>query len=319
MQSDLNILVDTNNKAHRLFSIFITTFNREQLVIRALDSAYAQQERDCHIVVIDDGSSDDTTNSLMQWSKYHLTMPITILALSKNSGKPSAWNSSLPFLHSTFTVALDSDDELLPDALTIFKQQWLTIKHPEHYAAVEGLAFLNNLTQLSTPKYPEDPLDSNWLSLSFQYNLWGGDCRRSYRTEVLKEFPFTLFSNEKSAKDSMITYRMSHLYKVRFFNIPVQIIHQQPHSLSTQGKLRRITSPHSFRLCYLELITVHQKYLSCREYIKQYLDYIVYSLHGEVSIVKQIRDTRTPAIYCVLFPFAYLMYRVQKYKFAMIN
>ena len=289
------------------FTVFITTYNRAHLIERALNSA-ANQTIPQKILLIDDGSTDSTSSVVKTWAEAHPTQDLTYLPLPNNSGKPSAWNHALPYLTTPYTVPLDSDDELLPDALDIFSKHMEPIADNNNFVAVEGLAYLNGTDQLSTPPYPQNPLDANWLALTYYYQLWGGDCRRCYKTAVLTQYPFTLYPEEKATMDSLITYRMATKYQTRFFNQPVQIIHQQPGSLSTIGKPRRIASPKSFRLCSLELITIHQKYLSPHNYLKQFIRYIAFSLHARTPFLKQIKHSGAPAIYLLLFPLALVAY-----------
>ena len=48
-----------DSRAYR-FTIFIPTFNRSHTLDRALESAAAQTHRDFEVLIIDDGSEDDT-------------------------------------------------------------------------------------------------------------------------------------------------------------------------------------------------------------------------------------------------------------------
>ena len=47
-----------------IFSVIITTYNRADLIKRALDSLIAQTETDWEAIIIDDGSTDDTYDQL---------------------------------------------------------------------------------------------------------------------------------------------------------------------------------------------------------------------------------------------------------------
>ena len=307
-----------------LFSIFITNYNRSNLILRALSSATQQTHSDFEVVIIDDGSTDNS-QSVIQDFVEKSNKNITFIKSTTNQGKPACWNKALPHLNGIYTVPLDSDDELLPDALSHFDKSWSAIDDKTVFAAVEGLAWLNKKGVLSTNKYPTNPFITNWLSLAFRFNLWGGDCRRCYRTSVLKEYPFPLFPNEKDTMDSVITYRMSHEYNVLCFNQVVQIIHQQKQSLSTQGQRRRINSPNNFRLCCHELITIHSEYLGITEYLKTMMRFILFTFWSQYSndkkvtnsIITQIREINHPSLYIILLPLAYIRFILEiiKYRF----
>lgn len=310
-------MLNTNNQSESnfLFSVLITNYNREYLIARALDSVKQQKYQVYQIVIVDDGSTDNSCGVIQKWIEANPDIPTTFLKLAQNQGKPSAWNQALLHLNGTYTVPLDSDDELLPEALTIFAEHWEKIQTDAGFVAVEGLAYLNNSKQLSTAPFPQNPFTSNWLALAFKHRLWGGDCRRAYKTSILKQYPFTIHPNETDTMDTLITYRMSHNYQVYFINQPVQIIHQQTNSLSTQGQARRIKSPNNFRQSCLELITFHQHYLTPREYIKTYFRYILFSLHANIPITQQIHQAQHLSIYIFLFPIAIIKYLYETIKY----
>ena len=54
-----------NNPAEKpLFSIIITTYNRARLLPRAINSVLSQSYQNFELIVIDDGSTDDTEEAI---------------------------------------------------------------------------------------------------------------------------------------------------------------------------------------------------------------------------------------------------------------
>ncbi len=107
------------------FSVIICTYNRAQLIGRALDSLVSQNETDWEGLIIDDASTDHTKEALQPYlSKYNLRYQRHThrgCALSKNAGMEAARGKYLTFL--------DSDDEYMPDHLQIRKK--LLLARPE--------------------------------------------------------------------------------------------------------------------------------------------------------------------------------------------
>ena len=62
---------DANLNPEVMFSIVITTFNRAQLLKRALGSLVSQRENDWEAVIMDDGSTDDTHMQILPYLKSH--------------------------------------------------------------------------------------------------------------------------------------------------------------------------------------------------------------------------------------------------------
>lgn len=95
-------------------SIIIPTFNRALKVARAISSVLYQTFRDFEIVVVDDGSTDETAGSLAQF-RHH----ITSIRHPGNLGVSAARNSGIKAARSAFVAFLDSDDYWLPKKLSV--------------------------------------------------------------------------------------------------------------------------------------------------------------------------------------------------------
>lgn len=106
-----------------LVSIVIPTFNREDLVAQAIDSALAQTHPRCEVVVVDDGSTDRTADVLARYAGR-------IVAIrQENAGLAGARNTGIRASRGAFVGFLDSDDlwepRLVEEALNVFAA------HPE--------------------------------------------------------------------------------------------------------------------------------------------------------------------------------------------
>lgn len=104
-----------------LASIIIPTFNREKLLDETLASAVAQAYRPIEIVVVDDGSTDNTQSVVDRWQQscgQHSDTAIRYFHQS-NSGVGSARNRGLMESRGEFIQFLDSDDILHPRKLEI--------------------------------------------------------------------------------------------------------------------------------------------------------------------------------------------------------
>jgi len=95
---------------HPLFSIFIPTYNRAGTLPRALESVASQQFKDFELIVVDDGSEDDTRKLVEQW-KQRFGDRLRYL-WQKNQGKHVAYNLAAREAKGVLMVLLDSDDPL---------------------------------------------------------------------------------------------------------------------------------------------------------------------------------------------------------------
>ena len=91
-----------------IISVIIPTFNRAHTLARALDSVLAQIYLPKEIIVVDDGSNDETGVLL---EKYPV---IKYVKLAENSGVSHARNVGIEKASGDWIALLDSDDAWLP-------------------------------------------------------------------------------------------------------------------------------------------------------------------------------------------------------------
>ncbi len=96
-----------------LVSIIIPTYNRANLVIRAIESALNQTYRNIELIVIDDGSKDQTPQIISQIKDPR----IRYIRYEENRGASHARNVGLSLAKGEFISFLDSDDEFLPQKI----------------------------------------------------------------------------------------------------------------------------------------------------------------------------------------------------------
>jgi len=100
------------NPKHPLVTVIIPTYNRGWVVQEAIDSVLDQDFRDYELIVVDDGSDDNTREILGAYGKA-----ITVLQQS-NRGVSAARNRGIAEAAGRLIAFLDSDDLWLPRKLT---------------------------------------------------------------------------------------------------------------------------------------------------------------------------------------------------------
>lgn len=94
-----------------LVSIVLCTYNRRKLLPRALRSVRKQTFRNWELIVIDDGSTDDSESFLRTFARSETRMRYRRHA---NMGLASSRNVGLQLARGTYVTFLDSDDEYTP-------------------------------------------------------------------------------------------------------------------------------------------------------------------------------------------------------------
>src|SRR5690554_967859 len=108
-----------------LISVVIPTYNRADFLKEAIDSVLAQTYPNFEILVVDDGSTDNTRDILKEYSQE----PRFRYFYQKNQGQSVARNYALSEARGDFVCFLDSDNRWLPYKLEVSLQAFRD--HPD--------------------------------------------------------------------------------------------------------------------------------------------------------------------------------------------
>jgi len=136
-------------------SVIIPTYNRAHLVGRAIRSVLSQTCQDFEIIVVDDGSTDDTEKVVSSFNDSR----IRYFRHQTSSGGPTAArNTGIRVSRGKYVAFLDSDDEYLPQKLEsqleVFEHQSST--RTDLGFVMTGHFTFNDLGQVVVAFSPQD-------------------------------------------------------------------------------------------------------------------------------------------------------------------
>lgn len=145
-----------------LVSVIVPVHERRSLVVDALDSVAAQTYRPIELIVVDDGSSDDTPQVVEDWIRAVGTNTIDRCELvrQENAGAAAARNTGVLRSRGALIQFLDSDDVLTRDK--IFGQVELLRKTPNAAFAYCEVRQLENPTRVI---YGQSSLDARAMTM----------------------------------------------------------------------------------------------------------------------------------------------------------
>lgn len=132
--------------SNNLVSIIIPSFNSQEWVCDAIDSSLQQTYAHCEVIVVDDGSTDNTRELLQQ--KYGNRIKYIY---QENRGLAGARNTGVRNASGDYLQFLDADDEITPDKIE--KQVKILEQHKEYTVAFSDFEYFeggaSNITKLS--------------------------------------------------------------------------------------------------------------------------------------------------------------------------
>lgn len=121
------------------FSVIICTFNRAHLLPRALDSVLAQEESSWEVIVVDDGSTDNTYEVMRP---YLQRAPNIRYMAHRNRGLAISRNVGIAAAIGDYVTFLDSDDWYTPDHLA--SRHAILAQHPDVQLLHGGCEIIGN-------------------------------------------------------------------------------------------------------------------------------------------------------------------------------
>jgi glycosyltransferase involved in cell wall biosynthesis len=151
------------NENKPLVSIIIPTYNNADTICRSVDSCINQTYKNIEILVIDDGSTDNTKERLNRYSSDKRFKYI----YQENQERSAARNHGLDVARGEYIQFLDSDDTLYPEKLE--KQVHFLNKNKNCFLVYCGVEYKNELKKVINTLEPkiEGNIDKKILKGNF--------------------------------------------------------------------------------------------------------------------------------------------------------
>jgi len=170
--------MDSNHQPK--FGIICATYNRASLVSRAIESVLSQSVNDWELIIIDDGSIDNTPAVV---SDYLEDKRVKLYRRDKNKGVGDARNFGVTHSTAPWILLLDSDNALLPDALE--KMMRAIERMPDISMHKFCVADFNGVLMGKQPSYSVEIDASHYLCGKFK-----GEHHTVIRRDLLIKHPF---------------------------------------------------------------------------------------------------------------------------------
>ena len=204
-------------------SIIIPVYNVAEYLTQCLDSVYSQIRDNYEVILVDDGSTDDS-GSICE--EYKLKYPQTIVVHKKNGGLSDARNAGIKVATGEYTYFIDSDDWLAPNAISTLldyaiENKCEVVQGGLYYAYNDYQLYDNSKTTpfiLNRDQAMKELIKNDYIK-NF---AWG----KIYKTEIVKKH---LFIKGVYFEDSYWQHHILHNVEVLFLHFLQQL--QLPYHL----------------------------------------------------------------------------------------
>ena len=165
------------------FSIILPTYNREKHLKAAINSVLAQSYTNWELIIVDDGSTDDSKNIIKTIS---INEPRVKYIYQENQERSVARNNGIKHSNGDFICFLDSDDEYGDNHLESLLDKIESTKNKFGLFCTDATVFENDMKLFDTVL--KKPSNTNLQSFLFYYSLIPD--RVCIKREILDELMF---------------------------------------------------------------------------------------------------------------------------------
>lgn len=216
-------------------TVFTPTYNRAAFLPTLYQSLLNQTDRDFEWLVVDDGSTDNT-DTIIDGFKNDGHISVRYIK-QPNMGKHAAHNNGIMKADSELFVCVDSDDRLLPEAISHTKEVWKACRGDKTICGIvsprklpDGKRFVNA---------PE----TGTLMQLYNRHIFDGDTMLVFQTDVLRENLFPQFKEEKFISECVVYMKIDQDYRLKYDNVFLYESEYHDDGITKNGVKHRIQSP----------------------------------------------------------------------------
>ena len=213
-----------NSKAPKV-TVFIPVYNREKYIGEALESILTQTFSDFEILLVDDGSTDNSVDKIRSFTDPR----IRLLCNERNLGIPKTRNKGVEHARGQYMAMLDSDDCAHPERLQ--KQVAFLDTHPD-YAQVGSWCRMMDSHGRTLNKVKRQPTLPDDIHVQFLFRCAMSNRSIMARTAILQEYGYR--NDFLRCQDYELHVRLAKKFKLG--NIPECLVYGRIHPQQITGQ-----------------------------------------------------------------------------------
>ena len=201
------------------FSIIVPVYNMGNILSVSINSLLSQSFEDYEVIIVNDGSLDNTDEVCQQLSKQHERI---VYIKTDNRGSGPARNTGIEVSRGEYLFFPDADDVVAPDALQRLNK---IIENDKHDLVVFGYKKFNSKGKLmSVKKYSDTVFDGerirssyyDFFSMDSVFGIQGAPWNKLFKASVIKDNKLSFPALRRHQDDAFIGSFMTYVKDVRF-------------------------------------------------------------------------------------------------------
>lgn len=263
---------ETDDAERKLLTVFTPTYNRKKTLSDTYASLKAQDCKDFLWLIVDDGSTDGTEETVHEWQKADNGFEIRYI-YKENGGMHTAHNTAYEAIDTELNVCIDSDDTMAPGAVSAIKECWESVRD-QGYAGIIGLDAYRSSGKIIGKGFPEGLQETKLYE--YYANGGAGDKKLVYRTDVVREFPpYPVFPGEKYVGLVYLYRLIDQKYTLAVLNRTLCEVEYLPEGSSRNMYRQYVRNPQGFA-CWRKVAMLYPEsrsriFVECVHYVSSSL------------------------------------------------
>ena len=213
-------------------SVILPVFNEANYIKATLDSIINQNFNGYEVIVVDDGSTDDTLN-IVKKTLEGLSLPHQIIH-QENSGVSSARNKGISLASGEYIVFVDGDDYILTNHLSQLYNEGIDFSLTQMVKKENDI--LSNIHYYEFEEISANDFIRMELEMKIPFNF----VQLSYKTDIIKKHNLKFREDVTYGEDTDFAIRaLSHGNSIKISNEITYYYIQHQDSLISTSKLKR--------------------------------------------------------------------------------
>ena len=299
-------------------TIITPTYNRAKTLPKVFESLLKQSFKDFIWIILDDGSTDNTTEVVENFQLFNPFFEI-IYKKDKNRHKFLTVLEGVKMVKTPYFMVVDSDDIYPEDALETLISEVEKIENQDNYVAVMGLSADEN-GKIVGNQYPNNGFDGSIFEMRYKHNVRGDKfgifITKTYQREI-SEKDFSQYEGKGYIPQSVIFNEYdARGIKTRFVNKIVRFyLKDEDDSASVSNTRWSGKNMFGLKEGHLSIINSYQNklFLHPLVLIRNIVGFQTYSFRIKDSIHKIVASIKNPFIKVIsvfLLPMSFIYQKI---------